>query len=138
MRNHPDIYYATASISASVIDVIGIQKATRITAARALSRLTAALNPRTLLVLLDGLLYAPKQYYQKTIIKGDEKEPAIMMASIIAKVTRDRKMLKLGKQYPEYCLEKHKGYGTYKHIAAIKRHGLSPIHRRSFCTNLTK
>ena len=84
-------------------------------------------------VLLDGGLKAPLEYAnQKTIIKGDEKELAIALASIVAKVTRDNLMLKLAKKYPNYGLEKHKGYGTKAHYRAIKKHGISSIHRQSF------
>jgi ribonuclease HII len=86
------------------------------------------------LVLLDGGLKAPVEYInQKTIIKGDEKELAIALASIVAKVNRDHLMIKLAKKYPEYGLEKHKGYGTREHYLALKNKGLSPIHRKSFC-----
>ena len=84
-------------------------------------------------VLLDGGLKAPPEYiHQKTIIKGDEKEMVIALASICAKVLRDRKMIKLGKKYPEYGFEIHKGYGTKKHFGAIKKYGLLKEHRRSF------
>ena len=89
------------------------------------------------LVLLDGGLRAPKEYKnQKTIIKGDEKELAIALASIVAKVTRDELMVKLSKKYIGYGLEKHKGYGTAYHYKALKNKGLSPIHRKSFLKKL--
>lgn len=68
----------------------------------------------------------------KPIIKGDALSYSIAAASIIAKVTRDRIMLKYDSIYPEYGFAKHKGYGTSMHIAAIKEHGLCEIHRRSF------
>ncbi|HFC76752.1 MAG TPA: ribonuclease HII [Candidatus Moranbacteria bacterium] len=85
------------------------------------------------LVLLDGGLKAPEKFVnQKTIIKGDEKELLIALASIVAKVTRDALMCKFAKKYPEYEFEKHKGYGTKKHMEAIKKYGLCEIHRRSF------
>ncbi len=84
-------------------------------------------------VLLDGGLRAPSEYLdQKTIIKGDEKEVVIALASICAKVLRDRRMIKLGKKYPEYGFEVHKGYGTKKHYEAIREYGLLEEHRRSF------
>jgi ribonuclease HII len=67
-----------------------------------------------------------------TITKGDEKIPAIMLASIVAKVTRDRMMVKLHKKYPKYAFDRHKGYGTKKHLRAIKKYGRLPIHRKSF------
>jgi len=84
-------------------------------------------------ILLDGGLRAPKEFkHQETIIKGDSKERAISFASIVAKVERDALMKKLGKKYPEYGFENHKGYGTKKHFEAIKKHGMLSLHRRSF------
>jgi len=91
------------------------------------------------LVLLDGGLKAPEEFInQETIIKGDEKEMLISMASVMAKVTRDSVMCKLAKDYPEYGLEKHKGYGTKFHMDAIKKKGMCEIHRRSYLKNLAK
>ena len=91
------------------------------------------MDPQTCLVLLDGGLKAPREFiYQKTIIKGDEKELSISLASIAAKVTRDAYMTKLAKKYPAYGFEIHKGYGTKKHREAIKKHGPSEVHRMSF------
>ena len=69
------------------------------------------------------------------IIKGDALSISIASASIIAKVTRDRMIDELAKEYPEYGLEKHKGYGTKEHTDAIKKYGLTPLHRKSFCKN---
>jgi len=84
-------------------------------------------------IFLDGGLHAPKEYInQETIIKGDELHPVISLASIVAKVSRDRVMEKYGKEYPEYGFEKHSGYGTRAHFEAIKRHGQTPIHRKTF------
>ncbi len=84
-------------------------------------------------VLLDGGLKAPIEYKnQKTIIKGDEKELAIALASIVAKVSRDNFMVNLAKKYPSYGLEKHKGYGTAEHYKALKNKDISAIHRKSF------
>ena len=80
-------------------------------------------------------LKAPEEYTQKTIVRGDVTLPIISLASIAAKVERDRLMKKLAKKYPQYSFEVHKGYGTEKHRKAIKRFGLSKIHRRSFCKN---
>jgi ribonuclease HII len=84
-------------------------------------------------VLLDGSLKAPLRYVnQKTIIGGDDIEPIISLASICAKVLRDRKMTRLAKKYPYYGFEVHKGYGTKAHYKAIKKYGFSKEHRRSF------
>lgn len=67
-----------------------------------------------------------------TLIKADGKIPEVSAASILAKVSRDRKLLKQAKEYPQYGFESHKGYGTKAHIEAIKKHGFCPLHRRSY------
>lgn len=90
-------------------------------------------DPETSNVLLDGLLKAPPEYRQETIIKGDSLEPVISLASIVAKVRRDRLMKKLARDYPEYGFEIHKGYGTLRHRQAIQAHGLCELHRQTFC-----
>lgn len=89
-------------------------------------------------VLLDGSLKAPVEYTQETIIKGDAKEPIIGLASIYAKVERDRYMVKIAKKkaYLPYNLAVHKGYGTKMHREAIAKYGLSKEHRASFCKNI--
>lgn len=83
-------------------------------------------------VWLDGALRAPSHYTQETVIGGDALMPAIMLASIAAKVTRDRHMVKLALRYPAYKFEQHKGYGTKQHYALLHEHGLCEIHRRTF------
>ncbi len=91
------------------------------------------------LVLLDGGLKAPEEFVnQKSIIKGDEKELVIALASIVAKVTRDALMCKFAKDYPEYDFEKHKGYGTKGHMESIKKYGMCEIHRKTFLGNVLK
>ncbi len=84
-------------------------------------------------VYLDGSLYAPLEYEQETIIKGDESHPIISVASIFAKQYRDTKMRELAKEYPKYGFESHVGYGTKQHYAAIEEYGIiSTVHRISF------
>ena len=84
-------------------------------------------------IFLDGGLHAPKEFInQETIIKGDELHPVISLASIVAKVSRDRVMCNFAKQYKEYGFDKNSGYGTKAHYEAIKKHGQVPIHRRTF------
>jgi len=117
--------------SASVIDSIGITRAVR----RALYKGVRMLAPEAehARVLLDGLLHAPEEYEQETIIRGDESEPIIALASVAAKVKRDRLMRKLALKYPEYGFEIHKGYGTKKHRNLIRILGTCDIHRKTFC-----
>lgn len=130
------INFAVCQVSAALIDKRGIVPAVAMGMKRALSRL--GIKPKDSIVRLDGSLRAPEIYTdQVTIIGGDGLEPAIGLASIMAKVTRDRFMTKLARQ-PElaaYGFAIHKGYGTSKHRALIKKYGLSAIHRRSFCKN---
>lgn len=90
-------------------------------------------NISRLHVLLDGGLKAsPKYKNQKTIIRGDEKKIVIALASICAKVARDKKMISFGKEYPRYGFEIHKGYGTKRHYEAIRKYGPCPLHRLTF------
>lgn len=121
--------------SANNIDKKGLSWAIKNCLTKALLALTIA--PIKARVLLDGGLKAPALYKnQKTIIKGDEKEIVIALASICAKVTRDRLMNRLVKTFPAYGFEKHKGYGTREHYEALKKYGLTKYHRKSFLKNL--
>ncbi len=127
--------YAVSTSSAAYIDAYGIVSAIKRALAEALSQLGA--DPHSSRVLLDGGLKAPAVYiHQKTIIRGDDSEAVISLASIMAKVTRDRLMRRLAAKYPLYDFDVHKGYGTRLHLQAIARCGLSDIHRVSFCTRL--
>jgi len=121
----------TASVSNHIIDKIGIQKAVLLGVKRVLSKMK--IKPD--MVLLDGLLKAPSRYKQETIIKGDEKVSIISASSIIAKVSRDKKMTSIHSKFPEYGFDKHKGYGTKLHYERIKENGLSSCHRRTFCVS---
>ncbi len=123
--------------SQKTIDTKGLSFAIKKCLETALGNL--GVDPEDCLVLLDGGLKAPIEYKnQKTIIKGDAKEKVIALASICAKVLRDRRMKVWGKKYPKYCFEVHKGYGTKAHYEAIKEHGLTALHRRSFCKGVNK
>ena len=125
-----DIQWCVRSTSAERIDAWGLTRAVASASARGVRHL--APEPDGISVYLDGLLTAPDEYDQQTIIGGDEAVPIIALASIAAKVVRDRLMTRLAKQFPEYGFEKHKGYGTKEHYKALKRYGLCTIHRRSF------
>ena len=82
--------------------------------------------------LIDGI-YTPKVDLKcKPIVKGDSKSISIAAASILAKVYRDKIMTNLADKYPEYSFEKNSGYGTKEHLMALKSHGITPIHRKSF------
>lgn len=84
------------------------------------------------LLLIDGIIKLRLPAQQISIIKGDQKSLSIASASIVAKVIRDRLMLFYDKVFPEYCFRRHKGYGTKMHFDAIKKYGISELHRRSF------
>lgn len=133
--------FAYAHMSAGDIDKKGIANCIRRLIQKNLKKLAAVTDceESELLVLLDGGLKAPAAFaHQKTIIKGDEKELVVGLASIYAKVSRDAYMKKASKndQFTPYDFHIHKGYGTLSHRIAIKRHGLSSLHRKSFCTRL--
>ena len=131
------IEYFVFMESAKNIDKNGISWAIKNCIKRGLSKLKV--DPRETLVLLDGSLKAPKEYInQKTIIKGDDKEIVISLASICAKVNRDRYMVKIAKKYPKYAFDIHKGYGTLKHRTFISKYGVTEEHRKTFLRNLIK
>ena len=122
-------------IRAQVIDEKGIVPAIR----TALDMGVRGLLPSAVggKVFLDGALRAPDEYAQETVIGGDGIIPAIMLASVAAKVVRDRHMVnEVAKRFPQYSFEKHKGYGTKVHYAAIKEYGMCEEHRRTFLKSL--
>lgn len=129
--------FAVSFSSAEYIDKYGIVPAIKNAMNKALKKIN--LNPQHSKVFLDGTLTAPKEYKnQKTIIKGDDLMPIISAASILAKVSRDRKMKRLGVKFPSYQFEIHKGYGTLNHRKNIKKHGICILHRKTFLKNLVK
>lgn len=130
-----DLDYSVFFISNAIIDKKGISQCIKSAIKNSLKKLKA--EPSKTMVLLDGGLKAPEEFiYQKTIIKGDEKEPIISLASIAAKVARDHKMVQYSKKFPQYGFEIHKGYGTLLHRQKIRENGLSELHRKSFCKNI--
>jgi ribonuclease HII len=114
--------------SVELIDECNILQATKRAMRMALTQLPTPAQA----LLLDALLLPDVALPQRSIIKGDSRCLSIAAASIIAKVTRDRLMLHLHEQYPAYGFDQHKGYGTELHLAALRRHGATPHHRRSF------
>ena len=125
------VSYSIVMESPEVIDEINILQATY----SAMKKALASLNPAADYLLADALTLSGISIPQQGIIKGDAKSVSIAAASILAKVTRDRLMTELSGIYPEYGFEKHKGYGSAEHIAALKKYGPCPIHRRSFIKN---
>lgn len=155
IKKQPEIFYATANVSPKVIDKINISQAANLAATRALKALIknepsgdsptakTGLRIKNCRIFLDGGLKINKDiadslaasgHKLKTIIRGDEKISAISLASIAAKVVRDRYMKKIHKKHPRYDFINNVGYGTAKHIKALKKFGRSPIHRKSFKT----
>jgi ribonuclease HII len=121
-------------VSSQVIDIRGLTQALRSAIRQVLRALVV--EPKESFIMLDGSLRAPDTFpFQESVIGGDEQELLIAAASVIAKVERDHYMVRLAARYPEYGFEVHKGYGTKKHYEALRRHGVSPLHRRSFLQN---
>lgn len=118
----------------SVIEEVNILNATKLAMKQAIEKLS--IIPEY--VLIDGNQMIDINIPGETVVSGDAKSESIAAASIIAKVTRDRMLIKWDKEYPEYGFAKHKGYGTKAHIEAIGKYGLTSIHRPSFCTKFVK
>ncbi len=122
---------AVGIVSPARIDEINILQATY----EAMREAIGKLSPAPDLLLNDAVTIPKVSIRQVPIIKGDAKSISIGAASIYAKVTRDRMMVEYDRDYPEYGFAKNKGYGSAEHIAALKKYGPSPIHRRSFIGN---
>ena len=122
-------FYSISKASIKEIDKLNILQATLLSMKRAINNLKHKPN----IILVDGV-HAPKNmgYHFKTIIRGDEKIPAISAASIIAKVARDRYITRLAKNYISYGWHTNFGYGTKKHLDAINKFGVTNHHRKSF------
>ncbi len=123
-----EIEFGIAEVDAAVIDEINILQATHC----AMNEALAQLNPPPQHALVDGRPVRTMRVPQTAIVKGDARSYSIAAASVLAKVTRDRLMLGFHAQFPGYGFAEHKGYGTAKHLSAIKQFGACPIHRRSF------
>lgn len=132
LKKEKNIKWAVSKVSEKVIDRINISEATKL----AMKRATEKLSAKPDCLILDGKIKIDIKIPQKPIIGGDSKVFSCAVASIIAKVTRDRLMERFHKKYPEYDFNKHKGYATKIHKRQIKKHGLCKIHRKTF--RLTK
>jgi ribonuclease HII len=166
LQKEGKLHYVVEMVAANKIDNDGISVCIKKSIAKGLKKLTSTrsclllqnnleivektrnkstrqdlvLDVREVIVKLDGSLKAPVEYiHQETIIKGDSKEKVIGLASIMAKVMRDRYMVKIAKdaQFIVYDFGRHKGYGTKDHRHAIAHNGLSTQHRTSYCRNIT-
>ena len=120
--------YSIAWADVEEIEQLNILQATFLAMQRAYSGLGITVG----LALVDGNRLPPLPCETETIVKGDSLSASIAAAGILAKVSRDRYILELDREYPEYGFASHKGYGTAQHIAALQKYGITSIHRRSF------
>ncbi|MBR5601358.1 MAG: ribonuclease HII [Clostridia bacterium] len=128
------IAYSIASASVEEINQLNILEATLLAMRRAIEGLPVKAD----FALIDGNVSRGFQIDAKAVISGDATSPSIAAASILAKVTRDRMCIDLDREYPQYGIAKHKGYGTKVHMDALREHGPSPIHRTQFIRFLEK
>lgn len=136
-KKNGELEFYTTSVNASIVDEKGMTYAVSNAIARLLRKFNV--DAETVNIVLDGRLYAPEKFInQKTVTKGDTIHLSIALASIAAKVVRDKYMMKQDKVFPEYGFKKHKGYGTVEHRKALKKYGLSPLHRKTYCKGVKK
>ena len=126
------VAWGVGSASEREIDEINILNATFL----AMKRAVEALGVTPDIALVDGNRKPKTGIYEETIVKGDAKCISIAAASVLAKVSRDRYLMELDKQDPEYQFARHKGYPTALHYEMLKQYGVSPVHRLSFLKNL--
>ncbi len=126
LTKHPAIKWGIGVVSERIIDRINILEATKLAMAKAVKKLKVDF------LLLDGNFKINSKIPQKSIIKGDEKVFSIAAASILAKVARDRIMVRYHKKYPQYRFDIHKGYPTKYHCKMIRKYGPCKIHRKTF------
>ncbi len=137
IRRDERIAYAVAFVSPRVIDHMHIHRAANLAATRAVRRLLERrIDAPDALILTDGALHLNGCMPFTEIIRGDETVRAIQLASIVAKVARDRRMVRLHRTYGAYGFDRNKGYGTAEHWRCIAAHGTCELHRLTFCTSL--
>lgn len=130
---YDDITKKAVAWSVAYATVDEIEKINILNAAMlAMKRAIEGLKTNVDIALIDGNIARGFDCKTRTVVKGDSISPSIAAASIVAKVSRDREIIELSKQYPEYQFDKHKGYATKAHIEAIRKYGPCPIHRPSF------
>ncbi len=144
LTKHPGLEWAVAKVYPKTIDRINIFEATKLAMRRVVKKIERKFDKPVDCLIIDGnfdiyenrsrnitrtVLVVPTQ---KAVIKADKKVFSCMAASIIAKVTRDRIMRRAHKKYPQYGFDRHKGYGTKAHFAALKKYGPCAIHRKTF------
>ncbi|MBI2055315.1 MAG: ribonuclease HII [Candidatus Sungbacteria bacterium] len=133
---HPCFDWLITKVGSRVIDRINISRAADRGSWRLAKRLVS--NGQEVFFWLDGGLKLPAGFPHRALIRGDEKMPLIAAASIIAKVSRDRMMVRLAKKFPRYHFDVHKGYGTRRHKQALAERGPTEIHRMTFLRRLKK
>ena len=132
LKNSSQVKWGIGRVSQKVIDKINILQATKLAMKRAARNLEKKAKKKTDFLLIDGNFGIDINIPQKSVIQGDEKIFLIKVASIIAKVTRDRSMLRYHRQYPKYRFDKHKGYGTKLHLKMLRKCGPCKLHRKTF------
>ncbi|MCX6789129.1 MAG: ribonuclease HII [Candidatus Gribaldobacteria bacterium] len=132
LKKDPSVEWGIGKVSEKVIDKINIFQATKLAMEKAVLALEKKIGQPADMLLIDGNFGIGLARSQQSIIKGDEKIFLISLASIIAKVERDRLMTRLHCQYPQYGFNQHKGYGAKQHLLAIEKFGPCPLHRQSF------
>jgi len=132
-RLHDEIVAAALAWAVGIVEVADIDRWNIHQASlRAMRQAVLALVPLPDLVLVDAFRVPELPMAQRPVVHGDRRSSAIAAASIVAKVTRDRIMTALHATDPRYGFDRHKGYATAEHLAAVARHGYSPAHRRTF------
>ena len=127
------IYDGAVAVGIGIVDATEIDRINILQAAKLSMQIALAnLGPRPDYVLIDGNFTIRSDLPQQALVKGDSRSVSIAAASIVAKVSRDRLMLRYHEEYPQFGFDRHKGYPTKAHKAAIAAHGPSPIHRRTF------
>jgi len=129
VKDHPEITWRVSHVYPRVIDRVNIWQATLLAWKRSLKKLDCPPD----FLFLDGNQAIPRlKMEQSPVVGGDRRIFLLSLASIIAKVSRDRLMERIDRKYPQYGFSRHKGYGTKEHLKMIKKHGPSEIHRKSF------